>query len=670
MIRTILSLLMLATIGSPLVAQKEIPVQAPLEKVTVFFTGAQLEHVQKINLQPGKQELVFQKLTDFIDPNTVQVKANGNLTILSVHTRKNYEDERISASNMDKLNQERKRLENRDVILRDEYAILNLDKTLLLRNSDLKGNEQGVKIAELKEAYAFMHTKLTEISARQAQIQTELEDIFKQLNKLEQEITSQRSKPVVNYSEIVVEIDVKTETNAVFTLNYISPKATWKPYYDMRSDGIGKAVRLEAKALVSQQTGINWTDVNMVLSTNDPYDNKEEPKLEPWNIYYNNQAVRKPVPTHNIPSVSFEGQKIHGEVIDASTGEPLPFTKISFNSNPQLGAITNFEGKFEVLVPKGETALSANYIGYFGQEKAITAAYLKFFLVPQKMELEEVIGVDMTFGEAVAYDEIGDASASTYGFAATDKLSETSVMKLERKSIGRKGKMLFAYSEDDRADQSAAWGNAIAQTQEKDLRIDYQIVSKMSIPTDGFEHRVPIAEYDLNTSYEYHLIPKLDQNVYLSAQISGWEKLKLMSGASNIYFDGTYMGASYLDVNSIKDTISVSFGIEKRISVERNRIKEKSKSKTIGSRERFEVAWEITLKNNGAAAIPVIIKDQFPISNLDDIKVKQGSITGGGVLDEKTAIITWYFPKGFTGTQVLGFDYYVDYSSGYRLILE
>ena len=56
-------------------AQKEIPLSSTIQKVTVFFQGAQLDHYRSVELQPGRQELVFQKLTDFVDPNTVQVKA-------------------------------------------------------------------------------------------------------------------------------------------------------------------------------------------------------------------------------------------------------------------------------------------------------------------------------------------------------------------------------------------------------------------------------------------------------------------------------------------------------------------------------------------------------------------------------------------------------------------
>ncbi|NBX80369.1 MAG: DUF4140 domain-containing protein, partial [Flavobacteriales bacterium] len=144
-----------------LFAQKEVTAIAEMKKVTVFFTGAQIQHEDKIDLKPGKQEIVFQKLTDFVDPNTVQVKAQGDLTILSVRTRKNFEDLKISSEEMKILNGKRKALEEKDNSLRDEYTILELDKNLLMRNRDLKGNTEGMKMTELKEAYLFMHQKLT-----------------------------------------------------------------------------------------------------------------------------------------------------------------------------------------------------------------------------------------------------------------------------------------------------------------------------------------------------------------------------------------------------------------------------------------------------------------------------------------------------------------------------
>jgi hypothetical protein len=609
-----------------------------------------------------------------VDPNTVQVKAQGDMTILSVRTRKNFEDEKISNEEIKKLNTKRKELDLKDEQLRDEYTILELDKNLLMRNRDLKGNEQGVKITELKDAYAFMHQKIAEITARETAIYSELESIQKQMNQLEQEIISQRSKPVINYSEVVVEVDVEKTTNAEFTFNYISPRATWKPYYDMRSDGIGKPVKLEAKANVSQNTGIEWKNVDMVLSTNDPYQNAQEPTLNPWYLYYNNYPQQKQQTSRPIPAVDYSGEKISGEVIDASTGEPLPFAKVSFYNNPNINVVTNFDGKFEITVPKGETWLKASFVGYGEAQQQILSPYLKFFLTPNDVVMEEVsVSEDVvTFGADYEYDK--NASTVASGTFKVDKKN------LEQVQVRNKRKSRsFGFLKQEQSNTSG-WNynqkanggfenKPISVAMKKDMRVEYTILSKMSIPTDGMDHRVNIASFDLNATYEYHVVPKLDPSVYLAAQVTGWEKLNLMSGESNIYFDGTFMGKSYLDVNSTKDTLSFSFGKDNKISMERTRVKEKSKSKTIGSRQHFEVTWEIKVKNNGGANIPLIIKDQFPISNNADIKVKHSDVEGAK-LDDKTKIITWSFLQGISGTKTMAFDYSVDYQNGMTLYIE
>lgn len=651
-------------------AQKEISTVAPIKKVTVFFTGAQVQHEAKVDLQMGRQDIVFQKLTDFVDPNTVQVKAQGDVTILSVRTRKNFEDLRISNEEIHALNAKKDLLYKKDQALRDEYVILEMDKNLLLQNRDLKGQDQGLKITELKEAYLFMHTKLTEVITRETAIYAELEDLQKKMNQIEQEIISQRSKPVINYSEVVVEVDVNKSCNAGFQFNYISPNATWKAYYDMRSDGIGKPVRLEAKANVSQTTGIEWKNVDLVLSTNDPYENAQEPTLQPWIIYYNNYPQQKTQTTRTLPQVAYAGEKLRGEVIDASNGEALPFARVQFANNPTIAVVTDFDGKFEMTIPKGENYVNASFVGYNNAQQQITSTYLKFFLEPQEVELEEVQIRGARSEDADYYIDGIQVTSEKNTITRQDisRMPARSADGVARSvagvNTGRKRKMEF---KNETAGYKA---NAVATTiTKKDLRVEYAIQSKMSIPSNGMDHRVSIATHELPASYEYHVVPKIDPSVYLSAQVVGWEKLNLLSGESNIYFDGTFMGKSYLDVNSTKDTLSFSFGKDSKISVERTRVKEKSKIKTIGSRQKFDVTWEIKIKNNGGAMIPLIVKDQFPVSNQEDIKVKRGDLVDG-TADEKTGIITWSFLKGITGSQTITFDYSVDSQYGIQLYLE
>jgi hypothetical protein len=642
-------------------AQKnEVNVSSTIEKATVFFQGVQLEHTGSFEVKSGKQTVVLEKLTDFIDPNSVQVKAQGDVTILSVKTRKNFEDVRISEAQMEALNANKRKLELKDIALRDEYHILELDKQLLLKNRDLKGQQEGLKVAELKEAYAFMHQKLTEINVRESAIYEELEQLNKDINKIEQEIFSQRSKPVINYTEIVVELDAKAPTKGTFYFSYISPNASWTPYYDMRSDGIGAQVKLEAKALVNQTTGIPWKDIDLVLSTNDPYDNSTEPQITPWYLSYYNYPAQKQISSRQLPAYSYGGQLLKGEVIDASTGEALPFARITFPSNSALGAVTDVDGKFEVTVPKNESYATASFVGYGSVQLPITAPYLKFFLYPEALELNEVV-----------ISEAEEKNVSNDDWGVEDQLS-----RYEGVEIGNRSKRKV---ENDKskiaqiatgASSTFSWSsNAASVVTQKDLRVEYAIQSKFSIASDGMEQRVAIASYELPANYEYHTAPKIDPSVYLSAQVTGWDKLNLLNGESNLYFDGTFIGKTYIDVNSTKDTIGFSLGKDQKIQIERKRIQEKSTNRVIGSRQKFEVTWEINVRNNGGASIPILIKDQFPISIDNDIKVKQGEY-GDGNLDEKTGILTWRYNLVPSASKTINFNYTVDSEHGKVLYIE
>ena len=655
--------------------QKEVAISSDLSKVTVFFLGAQVEHQANKSLSKGKQELVFTKLTDFLDANTVQVKATGDLTILSVRTRKNYEDVRISNDKMNELNSQRKILEKKENELRSEFDILSLDKDLIMRNRELKGINEGIKMTELKDAFTFMHQKLTEITVRQSAIRDELEKLVKDLNKLEQEIVSQRSKPIINYSEIVVEVDVENTTEATFTFNYISPNASWKPYYDMRSDGIGKQINLEAKALVSQNTGVEWKNVDMVLSTNDPYENSKEPNLQPWYIYYNNYRQATQQTTRQLPEIDYSGEKVTGEVIDASTGEPMPFTKISFPSNPSIGVVTDVDGKFSVTVPKNEKYLLASFVGYASQTVAIQSPYIKFFMRADELVINSVLDGNGTYnwdfeGRADSIRIITGgvpASYTTTLDAGYFKVSETekNLDQIQMRGSRSKGKDLFV--DGERISQKANY----VQTEvvKKDLRVEYKIQSKMTIPTDGMDHRVQIDKFQLNADYEYHTAPKIDPAVFLTAQVTGWEKLNLLSGESNIYFDGTYIGKSFIDINSTKDTLSFSFGKDSKINVDRTKVKDKSSNKILGSRQKYDATWEIKIRNNGGASIPIIVKDQFPISTNNDIKVKRNELVNGE-LNEETGIITWKLTLPVGNSQTYQFGYSVDYEKGRVLYLD
>lgn len=650
-------------------SQKESTQNAPIEKITVFKEGAQIEHKKTVALSTGKQVLVFEKLTDFVDPNSIQLKCSPNATILSVRTRKNYDDASIAQKEVDEMGTKRKALEKEEQKLRDEYKVLLLDEQLLLKNNDLGSQQQAVKIAELKEASTFYHTKMTEINTRKSQLETEIEVIVRKINTIEQEVNTRRSIPVVNYTEIEVELSVEKSGNTDFTFTYITPNASWKPYYDMRSNGIGAPVLLEAKANVTQNTGIDWKNIQLVLSTNDPYDNTMEPEIQPWLLNYYTAAPRKAVTYRDIPSYNYAGELIHGLVTDAMTGEPLAFAKISMSNNPLTIFTTDATGHYSFMVPRDESAYTISYLGYNDQYININAPFTKVTLIPQDIAMEQLPGNTWANGNGatITREDISrmpvraSASVSSYDISDVEIASKRSRRKNKQEEV-------MAGAMYDMA-ETEAYSKAIANQIDKDLRIEFTIETPFTIPSDNADHRVAIAVYNLSANYEYHAIPKLDESVYLVAQVSGWEKLNLLSGESNLYFDGTFIGKSYVDVNSSKDTLSFSLGKDKKMVIERKRSEEMSKTRLVGNRYKYEVTWDFTVRNNGAAAIPVIMKDHFPVSVNEDIKVKQGTYEGA-TLEENTGILTWKFNVSKGETKKFKFDYSVDYGKGQPVYLE
>lgn len=653
-------------IGLNASAQKETKVNAEIKRVTVFKSGAQVEHQKNIHVNTGRQFVVFEKLTDYLDPGSIQLKCSENATIISVRTRKNYDDKTIAQNEVDTKNTRKKELEKEERTLRDEYKVLLLDEQLLQRNNSLGSQQQGVKISELKEASTFFHAKMSEILSRKSQLEDEIETVVRKKNVIEQEIATRKSLPVINYSEIEVEIEAKQSGDVQFDFNYITSNASWKPYYDMRSAGIGAPVNLEAKGLVTQNTGINWNNVNLVLSTNDPYDDTQEPVISSWRLDYYTPLPQKQSTYHYIPEHNYSGETIHGEVTDITTGEPLAFAKISFPSAPQLVVTSDATGKFSFQVPNNVTYMNISYLGYRSYNQTINGPYLKIQMAPEAIAMDSI---------SYSYDE-----ATSYGFTGRN-MEQVEIldkdMYVQRglinmvpgvvsKKEGRFKSSAFAETETGSYSYTS---QALATVAERDLRMEFAIDKPFSVPSDDAEHRVAIASYQMDASYEYHSVPKLDKDVYLVALISGWEKMNILSGESNLYFDGTFIGKTYIDVNSTKDTLGFSLGKDKKVLIERKKVDELSKTKASGSRTKYEVTWEFIIRNNGPFNVPILIKDQFPISVNNDIKVKQGSYDGA-TLEEETGILTWKTILNKGETKKFRFDFSVEYGKNGSMYLE
>lgn len=189
---------------------------------------------------------------------------------------------------------------------------------------------------------------------------------------------------------------------------------------------------------------------------------------------------------------------------------------------------------------------------------------------------------------------------------------------------------------------------------EFDISIPYT-VSSASKPTV-----VDIRNYEMNSTYEYSVAPKLDTEAFLIARGLGWEEFNLLPGEANIFFEGTFVGRSFIDPNNIKDTLSVSLGRDKRIVVKRDKLKDLTSRKMIGGNQRENYAWEISVRNTKTEPVKIVVEDQLPVSQNSQIEVTPGDL-GGAKHDINTGKLTWVLTLQPNETKKVSYKYEIKY---------
>jgi len=176
--------------------------------------------------------------------------------------------------------------------------------------------------------------------------------------------------------------------------------------------------------------------------------------------------------------------------------------------------------------------------------------------------------------------------------------------------------------------------------QQNTVNTEFKIAIPYSIPSDNAKYDVTMKTESLNASYSYITVPKLDNDAFLKARISDWAQYSLLPGESNIYFKGTFVGKGFIDPTQANDTLDLSLGRDRAISVKRDMLRDYCKSNLLGNKKTTSKAYEITAQNNKNQPIELIIEDQIPISQNGEITVEQEEISGG-TLDAATGKLTW-----------------------------
>ena len=264
--------------------------QTPITGVTVFTDGARVTRTGVTEVQAGLRPVVVAALPEMADPSSVRVAARGNgLALLNVEVQRRVaaEPRRESLAGL-RADVERwrdavKELDDADEAERaglgflghlSEAAATSLARAL---SSGRAGYDELAGMAgHLSASTATALGRRREIAARKRDAQRELDAAVERLAGAEQP-----GQPVV-FTEVSVLLDAPRATAAEIELTYHVAGASWRPLYDLMLTG--ERLKVSYLAEITQQTGEDWPEVTLVLSTTRPGLRQTLPELHPWYI--------------------------------------------------------------------------------------------------------------------------------------------------------------------------------------------------------------------------------------------------------------------------------------------------------------------------------------------------------------------------------------------------
>lgn len=499
----------------------EIIVKPELQKVKVFLHGAEINQVAKFKVDAGINEIVLTGIANNIDRNSISVSGVGDGIIISVVQRFDYLRDANQNPEIQKL---QSLLDDLNIKLskqKNDVQLLKYELDFLFANQNIKNEKTGISISELQKMSEFFKKRISEIQNNMLDNNLLIKKTEKEIDKVKKQLEEQNNLSNKPTNEIVVTISATKDGQFQINLSYLLLNAGWSPNYNIFVKNINSNAKLNYLANVWQNSGFNWNNVSIILSTRNPTKNNTKPELYPWYLNFINPVLIREPKSNLYKSVTME----QAQAVAASPMETM-----------------------------------ADYF----------------------------------------------------------------------------------------------------EVNENQLSIEFTPTLKYSIPSDNKPHSISLKDATLNSSYQYYAVPKLDENAFLVMKIDKWDDLNLLPGEANIFFENSFVGKTYLNLQTTKDSLFISLGRDENIIVNRKQLKDFTDEKFLSNDVERNFIYEIQTKNIKKTKINLIVEEQFPISKQEDIVVKLKE-TDGAKFNNENGSLTWNFNINPNETITKKFSFSVRY---------
>lgn len=578
-------------------AQKPIFTSAKVKSATVYFNAAELQQTTSVNLPIGTSEIVVKNVADYLNENTVQIGAPNSVTVLSVQFTQNY----ISEYEIDESNPAIKKV-------RDSITFVN--KEIKKVQIDIYSHQQTIALLDQNQMVAGANTGMQVVELMK------LVDYYKtkrtELDNAVVTLQEKEAKLNLKLAALNTKLEINTQKE--------DKSSKGKLILQVMNEVAGN-VNLDINYITNNAT---WTPF---------YDLRAESVKEPINMMYKAQVVQ---------NTGIDWKKVK---LTLSSGNPN-----QSNQQPVLSSwFLRYGNDYEMK--------NSDYDGVTNQLQGRAAGVQisnGYAEASEKIVIRGTSSISTNNQALVVIDGVV-SDDKTYKQLPPESIKSVNVLK------GTQGTALYGNRGNN--------GVIVVTTKNMDdytsinenqLNVSFDIDIPYDILSNGKAHSVALKEIKLPATYKYYAAPRIDKEAFLLAEINDYSKYNLLPGEANIIFEGLYVGKTTINPNQTADTLNLSMGRDKKISIKREKIADKSGTKFLSSYKEQTFTFDLTVRNNKKEEIFMLLKDQYPLSTDKEITIELLE-DGKAKVNSETGILTWELKLSANETKKIRISYKVKY---------
>jgi uncharacterized protein (TIGR02231 family) len=267
-------------------------VETQIIAATVYTSQALVTRRGAVELKIEDKILIINHLPVTIVADSFRVSGSGRISVrlLGVSLEKTYTSEPVAAR-VAQLTQHIEELESEMSYLRSQLDGLALQSRFIegLREKTEEPFAQSISrrnlsLSETMDFVNFIGSQYTEYGIATRDCNNRKNEIEKELTALRQQLQQIQTPHPKESFKLVIPIETTESGEFDLEVSYVVQDASWTPLYDLRVNTNNSIIHLGYFAEVTQNTGEDWDNVVLTLSTAKPGLGTLPPKPEPWYI--------------------------------------------------------------------------------------------------------------------------------------------------------------------------------------------------------------------------------------------------------------------------------------------------------------------------------------------------------------------------------------------------